>query len=338
MQLSQLKNILIVSLDNIGDCVMATSVIRPIMKECPKVRISIWVKDYSADIFSGFSDIVRIHSCDPYWNKSPERKNGKIATFFRTLLEIRKYEYDVAIIFNSDWRRPLFCFIAGIINRLGYHKRLNYLFLSKCLRKLSENLHVIDQHKYLICHGLSLKEENINETLWLPYLKLTEEESCWGESQIQKWEWDNKSIVSLHPFSGCAKRDWPAEKWVELIELLSTERDTLRFAVMGTSGQTKAIENLISHSLLDKCQFISDNLPLIKAILTKSKLLIGVDSGIGHIAAALGTPVISLFGPSNPAFSAPRGTANVKVIKKSPITSLTADEVSLSALDVLLNR
>ena len=73
----------------------------------------------------------------------------------------------------------------------------------------------------------------------------------------------------------------------------------------------------------------------MKALLSRSGLLVGGDSGLGHVAAALGTPVVSLFGPGTPARSGPVGRGAVTVIQHQPLADLAVDAVENAALSLL---
>ncbi len=104
--------------------------------------------------------------------------------------------------------------------------------------------------------------------------------------------------IAVHPFSGSPKKNWPRDRFVELSRRLPVEWAHDRF----------------------------DNLLGLARWLAGASLFIGNDSGITHLAAAVGTPVLALFGPTDPAVWAPRGP-NVHILRAPTLDEITVDQV-----------
>jgi heptosyltransferase III len=114
-----------------------------------------------------------------------------------------------------------------------------------------------------------------------------------------------RDFVAIHPFSGSARKNWPLERYQELVGRLEwpvewcTELDgTVRI----------------------------DNLYELACWLATARMYIGNDSGITHLAAAVGVPVVGIFGPTDPAVWAPRGE-NVRVVSGN-LEAITVEQVS----------
>ena len=103
--------------------------------------------------------------------------------------------------------------------------------------------------------------------------------------------WDGGFAV-IHPFSGSPRKNWPLERYQELARALGK-----RLPVPWCAGPTEPLEAAVR----------IDDLYELACWLAGARLYIGNDSGITHLAAAVGTPVVALFGPSDPAIWAPRG-------------------------------
>jgi heptosyltransferase III len=101
-----------------------------------------------------------------------------------------------------------------------------------------------------------------------------------------------KNQVAIHPFSGGRSKNWPLEKFVQLAESLTSP-------IVWVCGPEHRLP-FPSITPQDRWQ--------LATLLAESRLFIGNDSGPGHLAAAVGTPVLSIFGPTNPLVWAPRGT------------------------------
>ncbi len=125
-----------------------------------------------------------------------------------------------------------------------------------------------------------------------------------------------ESFVVMHPFASNPAKQWPLENFRGLASLLSD----VRFC----AG---------SEDVLDDAVRISD-LAELGCWLSRAKLFIGNDSGITHLAAAVGTPVIALFGPTDPAVWAPLGK-HVAVTARMPLSAISPEEILGIARGVL---
>lgn len=120
-------------------------------------------------------------------------------------------------------------------------------------------------------------------------------------------------FVVLHPFSGSERKNWPVERFEELERSLAgirvewaARRDWLRF----------------------------ENLWDLAGWLSRARAFVGNDSGISHLAAAVGVPVVALFGPTDPAVWAPRAE-RLEVQRAEPIERIAVEQVRHSVLEVL---
>ncbi len=113
----------------------------------------------------------------------------------------------------------------------------------------------------------------------------------------------------IHPFSGSPRKNWPLERFRELAARLP-------MPVRWCAGPQEALN--------DAMRF--DNLYELACWLARARLYIGNDSGITHVAAAVGTPVVAIFGPTDPATWAPRG-ARVNIVAAPSLDDLAFDTV-----------
>lgn len=100
----------------------------------------------------------------------------------------------------------------------------------------------------------------------------------------------DRGFAFIHPFSGSPKKNWPLERFREVA-------GELRMPVEWCAGPEEELEGAVRF----------DDLYALACRIAQATLYIGNDSGISHLAAAVGTPVVALFGPSDPTVWAPRG-------------------------------
>ena len=123
----------------------------------------------------------------------------------------------------------------------------------------------------------------------------------------------------IHPFSGSPSKNWPLSRFQELTAQLAR-----RLPVHWCAGPEEP--------LCDAMRF--DDLGALAEWLAGARLYVGNDSGITHLAAAVGAPVVALFGDTDPAVWAPRGR-HVELLQRRPLDQLGAEE-ALSVCDQLL--
>ena len=128
-------------------------------------------------------------------------------------------------------------------------------------------------------------------------------------------------VVALHPGSGSETKNWPLEQWVKLGESLLRSGTAGSLLIVGGEADQKQLRSLEAIWRDDSVIF-ADGLPLpeLAAVLRQCALFVGHDSGISHIAAAVGTPSVLLFGPTDPAVWAPMNE-QVQVLR-SPSTAV----------------
>lgn len=114
----------------------------------------------------------------------------------------------------------------------------------------------------------------------------------------------------IHPGSGSPRKNWPLKRWRELIDRLAPEPLLI---VLGEAEQAMRgeMQGLSSHRIQ-----IADTwpLPLLAAAISRCRMFVGHDTGVAHLAAAVGTPCVVLFGPTEPGIWAPYGE-NITVLK-----------------------
>ena len=117
----------------------------------------------------------------------------------------------------------------------------------------------------------------------------------------------------IHPFSGSPRKNWPLERFREVAARLG-------LPVRWCAGPEEAIDDAVRF----------ENLYELACSLASARVYIGNDSGITHLAAAVGTPVVAIFGPTDPGVWAPRGE-RVSVLSGDRLEEITADEVLRAA-------
>ncbi|MFH1724137.1 MAG: glycosyltransferase family 9 protein [Elusimicrobiota bacterium] len=318
------KKILVIVLDNLGDVVMGSSLFGPLRTAFPRAAIGIWVKKYAAGVFDLQGSSIRVHAADLFWDKSPGRGKGGWRPFLRTLGEIRAEGYDLAFVLNAEWRRSLACRWAGIRNRVGHGKRKAGIFLSRAVPATGGRKHVVEEHAELFAAWTGAR---LPLSRFKPQIGLSDGQRRRGEEWESGLRWSDKTIVVLHALTGDPGKDWPLRKWTRLVRLLSRRSDDFRFVVLSSPKEASVLNGVFEAFPKSALRVSVGSVSEIKPIVSRGDIFIGGDSGPGHLAAALGVPVVSLFGPTDPDRYRPIGDAPIKVIRRDPLSELSVDEV-----------
>ena len=135
------------------------------------------------------------------------------------------------------------------------------------------------------------------------------------------------NCLAIHPGSGSASKNWPEEKWRELIEYLLA-KTTLQLLLIGGEAEGEKLQRLTS-GLLEERLELAEHVPLNRLAkrLAKCCGFIGHDSGVTHISSALGLPTLVLWGPSRKAIWRPLGERVRVLNRENQLANITIENV-----------
>lgn len=270
---------------HLGDVILTTSLLPLLKKSYPEVKIGMVVGSWSSCIAKIHPDIDWVHEVD-HWklNRSSLSFSKKIFRYFFTkknaLSEIRNIGYDTAI--DCYFHNPNMAHLlwkVKIPTRIGFASCF-FAPLHTHTRPWSPSDNIPAPHSI---------------TSLLTFLPGMIEELPSYSSQTTKRE---KSIV-IHVGTANQRRLWPTVKWKALVKRLIEDGDKL--ILVGKGPREKKIVEEIVHdypevqNLVDKLSWEE-----FQALISKSQLLIGIESTAGHVAASVGTPAVLLYTGSNP--------------------------------------
>ncbi len=161
-----------------------------------------------------------------------------------------------------------------------------------------------------------------------PELKVPDSFRSWARDWLEPRLGPAVRPMTIHPGSGGPAKCWPAESWAALVGLLTAA--VLLLEGPADTGACDRVRALFPASR-STTRAAGLTLPQAAALLAESVLYIGNDSGISHIAAALGLPTVAVFGPTDPSIWAPQGRRVAVVRSPDPGAWPTPDEVLAAA-------
>jgi len=131
---------------------------------------------------------------------------------------------------------------------------------------------------------------------------------------------DPRPLVALHPGSGSPKKNWPVERWAETLANFAAPRGLRPVIVCGEADRQAADQLACATRDLAPAMAEGLSLPVLGAVLERCRLFLGHDSGVTHLASAVNTPCLALFGPTDPAIWAPP-SERCHILKNGPDTA-----------------
>jgi len=224
-------------------------------------------------------------------DRSGNEKHDGIKGFFQLKNLIKSYSFDKAFILHQSCRYALLCKLAGIKKILGYGRNFQFLFLSPLIFNnnfFNKNFNIYEEALKFTKKIIEYKEFKRNAEIII-----TDKEK---NDFVAKYKFNkNKNIIIGIGGSGPTVK-WPIENWITLIDYLNKNL-TINFIIAG--GKNDEINfNLIKEKLKIENIFSLCNLNIREAIIGMSfgDFFIGNDSGMHHIAAAVGINTLVLVG------------------------------------------
>lgn len=280
------RRVLVVKLRSIGDTVLSTPSLIALRRFLPDAQIDILLEDWVAPVLDGFDVVDNVISVG---KSSSER--------FKTAWKLRSRKYDVAINLHGGTTATMFVRASGARHRIGY-SYYQYPFLYNHLLSSAsdfwkrEKTHSAEQQLALMGF-VGVPVDSLPKTR----LSVNERSIDTIRTRHPKFEISDLKFALLHPSTAFFTKQWPTENFARTVEFLV--RKGLHAVAVGSKSEKPVLEDLKRHSTVPVTTFDDLTLPEITALASKARVFVGNDSGIAHIAAAVGTPSVVVFGSSN---------------------------------------
>lgn len=279
------KNILIVRTDRIGDVVLTLPLIQVLRKNYPDARITFLVRSYTKDVVEGQPDLDEVILYD---------EEGSRKRFFAMAFELRRSNFDLAIVAFPRFRVALLLLLAGVTTTVGSGYRwYSFLFTDRVL----EHRKTAQKHEFEFNLSLARKIGCLIGPEDIPYLMVQERAREAAIQERKRLGLSTKDgLVILHPGSGGSARDWSATNFGTLAGRLADLG--WKVVVTGATGEEGLVNQVIKESGNRAYSSVGRmSLAQLVAFIAFADLLAANSSGPLHIAAALGIPVIGFFPP-----------------------------------------
>jgi len=291
--------VLLLRLERIGDLLMALPGVAAVRALAPQARIDLVVGSWNEDLARAIPFVDTVETLDAAW--LARRGEGlKVPALVGAARRWRQRHYDLAINFEPDVRSNLMIAVAGASWAAGYRSAGGGALLDQAL-DYDPRAHTTDNAVRLVSTVFGSAAQSSSHSL----LTIPEEHRRRAEAIVGPRP---GPLIALHVSGGRPVKQWPPERFAEVARQLAVERRAT-ILLTGSPADRPLIDELTrglpAGSYVDTST--ADNLLTVAALLAQADLLITGDTGPMHLAAAVGTPIVAVFGPSDPRRYAPRG-------------------------------
>jgi len=300
----------------VGDAIMALPALRAVRRRFPEAEIAILALPYVADIYRGQGIADELIGYDRKDEHAGFRGRERL------IADLRTKEFTSALLLQNAFDAAWIAWRAGIPERIGYNRDGRGLLLTKPIRT--------PRAGEIPTHEKSYYLELLKHAGWIDAipdvaeisLLVTEEQARRAEEKLQGFG-SQRGALRIAVGAGAAygsAKCWPPERFTAAINQLLKARgaEVILFGTSGEAAVSAAIQAGLEQTALDLTG--KTEIAELPALLSRCTAFVGNDSGAMHVAAAVGLPVIAVFGPTDPHGTAPV-TPRCTIVQEKPYCS-----------------
>lgn len=301
------KRILVAKLDHLGDVILATPAFSNLRQAYPNAELHALTGTWSRVVLARHPDICNIFE----YNSPAFCRSGKPTSLreaFRLYRELRRQKYDLVVELRGDWRTTWFSLL-----------RLTPYRLSRAALQIENKLGLA---RFSGTHETTrnldlLKHAGIPTPIQTATFSVTTADEKWASDFLGSHKVDKRyPLVAIHPGSPIPLKRWHPERYAELADWLIARKGT-QILFLGVKDEVPIVTEIQRRMQGTSINIAGETtLTQLASILHTCNVFIGNDSGPMHLAAAVGTPTIGLYGPGDPTRFAPIGATCQTIRRK----------------------
>ncbi|MCY3833597.1 MAG: lipopolysaccharide heptosyltransferase II [Chloroflexi bacterium] len=313
---SRTNRILIIRPDHLGDMILTTPAIKALKRQRPELSIHVLCGGLCAALLENYDEVDQILTLPfPGFGRAGSIADNAYRLALNSARQLRRIGYDSALIMRPDhWWGALLAYLAGIPQRIGYDLEGLSPFLTES--RAREHQHAVLQNLRLVeAFGPVPPADDIQLDFPLRAADCAAIDNCLADWEIPA----ERPLVCIHPGSGAASKLWRNENWAVVADAVA--RDFKAAIVFtGTAEESEIIDDIAAKMERDAANLAgATTVGQLAALYRRSLAALGPDSGAMHLAAAVHTPTVTLFGPADPIEFAPWGDPKRHVVVRSDI-------------------
>lgn len=309
-------NILIVKTSAIGDVTHTLPALHALRKHYPDAHITWLVEEASAEIVIGHPALDRVLiSRRKKWIDDLKGPNcwAALKDIYNFIKQLRDTQYDLLLDFQGLLKSGLLIGLTRATRKVGFGKGMehaegSWIFLNERVPAVSMDYHAVDRELMLLqAIGIECGRVVFD-------FPIQEEHFLKVEELLQKDNVDRgQPLVAINPCATWETKLWGNDKFAEVADVLLKKKYNVVFT--GSKSDRAVIEDILAKMRMRAVNLAGEtSLKILAALYQKAAVVISTDTGPMHIAAAVNTPVVALFGPTAPWRTGPYGEQN-KVLR-----------------------
>lgn len=298
----KVERVLVVRLRSIGDTVLSTPSLAALKRFLPHAEIDILLEDWVAPLLAGSPQVDNVFTME----------RGSVASRARVAARLRARHYDVVYNLHGGTTASLLTRATGATHRVGY-ETYQYSWLhnhrspSSSVLWRRDKTHSVEQQLALLgWTGVPVSDRPPT------HLSVTEPAAAKIAEHLRAQGIDGARFVVIHPAAASDTKQWAASNFASVAAALAAQ--SLHIVAISTASEIAVLNDLKQHSTAEISPLTNLSLPEVTALLARARLFVGNDSGIAHMAAAVETPAVVVFGSSNTAHWQPWARAPAEFV------------------------
>jgi lipopolysaccharide heptosyltransferase II len=288
-----IREVLVLRLDRIGDVLMCLPALADLRAALPRARIRLAVGSWSAELARGFPvDEVLVWS--PPWAGRKDEGTEALVALLAKARALREDTIDLGIDLQGDVRAMQLLWLTGARVRVGYANTGGAYLLTHVV-PLDETVSWVEQNRRAVAAALG---DVVRTPRPHP---LTPEDRAFAEGLLKSESLETRRpLVGLHPSGGRRIKQWDLARWAEVAARL--QRSFGATLLVTGSPSDRPLATALVGGLPEPPLDLTGRLTVRQtlALIARLDLFLSPDTGPMHMAAAVGTPSVSVFGPSDP--------------------------------------
>lgn len=311
------RRILFIRPDHLGDVLLTSPAIRALKAARPDMEIHMLVGPWSADVMAAYPEVDQVLTLAfPGFSRTPkENWRTPYQAALNAARHLRRIGYGSVVILRPDhWWGGLVAKLAGIPERIGYDLPDIAPYLTQAVDL--QGKHVVEQNLRLVEQWTgNIENKRIRYDFPVDPVDAAHVKGYLQEKGISP----EQPLFCIHPGSGTWVKQWPEDKWAEAADTL-VEQIGAQVVFTGGAHEAPLIRRIAAHMKQPAIITVGDTaVGTLAALFQRAKVVLGPDSGPLHLAVAVGTATVTLFGPADPQEFGPWGDAQKHLVLTSDI-------------------
>ncbi len=307
-----MESVLMVNVQNVGDMVLMTPLLDAVRRHPDVKRVGLICKSRCAGLFASDSRIDDLYTYNAPWTQANGQRRSSWRELAALIRSVRKTRYRVGIVTSSDVRTNALAWACGVRRLWGCEGRHGNWMLSECAKPGTNVKH---EAQRLLSLANCWSAEPADYSTWPATISLADADRSDAIGAVTRAAL-SRPLVAIHVGSNRDRKNWPLARFISLALDLCRSR-SCGFILLGGKGKEQEGTRLLARALGSAALDLAGRTTVgqLAAFIEQADLFVGNDSGPAHIANAVATPAVVIFGPTDWVRWGPRNARIARVCR-----------------------